>query len=109
MPTTVSHAAPGMPEGEIGKNAVMSTKDPSAASGLATPIDREALRVRYRAERDKRLRPEGNDQYIEPRGRFAHFRADPYAEPADRKPLFDEAAVVVVETAVVADALLVTV
>ena len=47
----------------------------------AEPIDREALRARYRAERDKRLRPDGNDQYLEPTGRFAHFLDDPYVEP----------------------------
>ena len=28
-------------------------------------IDKEALKERYRAERDKRLRPDGNDQYVE--------------------------------------------
>ena len=38
------------------------------------PPDRTALRARYRAERDKRLRSDGSDQYIEPTGRFAHFR-----------------------------------
>ena len=34
-------------------------------------IDHDALRVKYREERDKRLRPDGNDQYLEPTGRFA--------------------------------------
>jgi cation diffusion facilitator CzcD-associated flavoprotein CzcO len=53
-------------------------------------IDREALRERYRAERDKRLRPEGNEQYIEPTGRFAHFLDDPYVPKVDREPLHDE-------------------
>ena len=32
-------------------------------------IDREALRRRYRAERDKRLRADGNEQYVQPTGR----------------------------------------
>ena len=45
------------------------------------PIDREALRARYREERDKRLRPDGNDQYIQPTGRFAHLLDDPYVQP----------------------------
>ena len=53
-------------------------------------IDREALRARYRAERDKRLRADGNDQYIEPTGRFAHFLDDPYVPKAEREPLHDE-------------------
>jgi hypothetical protein len=56
-------------------------------------IDREALRARYREERDKRLRPDGNDQYIEPTGRFAHFLEDPYVERVEREPLFDEVTV----------------
>ena len=34
-----------------------------------TEDERDALRLRYRAERDKRLRPDGNDQYVEPTGR----------------------------------------
>ncbi len=53
-------------------------------------IDREALRAKYRAERDKRLRPEGNEQYIEPKGRFAHFLDDPYVPKVEREPKRDE-------------------
>lgn len=52
--------------------------------------EREALRERYRIERDKRLRPDGNDQYVEVTGEFAHFVDDPYAEPVEREPLTDE-------------------
>jgi cation diffusion facilitator CzcD-associated flavoprotein CzcO len=55
-----------------------------------TTIDREALRERYRAERDKRLRPDGNAQYVEPTGKFAHLLDDPYTEPLEREPRFDE-------------------
>ncbi len=51
-------------------------------------FDPEALRARYRAERDKRLRPDGEDQYIEAAQAFAHFAEDdPYAEPIERPPL----------------------
>ena len=53
-------------------------------------MDTAAIRERYRAERDKRLRPDGNDQYIEPTGRYAHYLEDPYVEPAPRDPLTDE-------------------
>jgi cation diffusion facilitator CzcD-associated flavoprotein CzcO len=56
-------------------------------------IDHEALRKRYRAERDKRLRPDGNAQYIEPTGRFAHFLDDPYIERVERGPITDEVTV----------------
>ena len=56
-------------------------------------IDAPALRAKYRAERDKRLRADGNEQYIEPKGRFAHFLDDPYVAPAEREPLLDEVTV----------------
>jgi len=59
----------------------------------AEPIGREAILARYREERDKRLRSDGNEQYIEPKGRFAHFLDDPYVEKVEREPLFDEVTV----------------
>jgi cation diffusion facilitator CzcD-associated flavoprotein CzcO len=59
-------------------------------------IDTDALRAKYRAERDKRIRPEGNEQYVEPTGRFAHFVDDPYTERVEREPLFDEVTVAVI-------------
>jgi len=58
-----------------------------------TTIDRDALLDRYRAERDKRLRPDGNDQYVQPTGQFAHYLDDPYVEVGQREPLTDEVAV----------------
>ncbi len=64
----------------------MTTTEPTPSA----PLDRDAIRERYRAERDKRLRADGNDQYIEVTGRFAHFVDDPYVEPVEREPLFDE-------------------
>ncbi len=62
----------------------------------ADPIDHEALRAKYRAERDKRLRPDGNEQYIEPKGRFAHFLDDPYVERTERDPIAAEVDVVLI-------------
>ena len=60
-------------------------------------FDPAALRDRYRAERDKRLRVEGNDQYVDMGGRFAHFLADPYIDAVvERAALTDEKEVVVV-------------
>ena len=49
-------------------------------------MDRTALREKYRAERDKRLRADGNDQYLEPTGAFAHYLDDPYVQRAERAP-----------------------
>lgn len=63
---------------------------------MTDSIDHDALRARYREERDKRLRPDGNDQYIEPTGRFAHFLEDPYVERVERDPLDEEVDVVLV-------------
>ena len=59
-------------------------------------FDPDALRDKYRAERDKRLRADGNEQYVEVTGEFAHFLDDPYVEPIEREPLFDEVDVVVI-------------
>lgn len=58
--------------------------------GTTTEIDRDALRRKYREERDKRLRPDGNEQYIEVTGVFEHYVEDPYVEPTEREPLSDE-------------------
>jgi cation diffusion facilitator CzcD-associated flavoprotein CzcO len=74
----------------------MSTSDESTASSVAEPIDREALRVRYREERGKRLRPDGNDQYLQPTGRFAWLLDDPYVGPVHRAPVFDEVTVAII-------------
>ena len=59
-------------------------------------FDPDELREKYRAERDKRLRPDGNEQYVEVTGQFAHYLDDPYVEPIVREPLFDEVDVVVI-------------
>jgi len=64
---------------------------------MATSFDPEALREKYRRERDKRLRADGNEQYVEVKGRFAHFLDDPYATPGfTRAPLADEVEVAVI-------------
>ena len=58
-------------------------------TSTADPIDHEALKRRYAQERDKRLRPDGPDQYLEPTGRYAHFVDDPYSTPTEREPKDD--------------------
>jgi cation diffusion facilitator CzcD-associated flavoprotein CzcO len=63
---------------------------------MTDTIDRDALRTKYREERDKRLRPDGNDQYLQPTGRFAHLLEDPYTPRVEREPLFDEVTVAVI-------------
>src|SRR3954453_14359047 len=60
-------------------------------------FDPDSLRRRYREERDKRLRPDGNDQYVEASGDFAHYVDAPYVDPGfTREPLFDHVDVAVV-------------
>jgi len=71
------------------------TTGKAQAAGLG--FDPDALREKYRRERDKRLRPEGNDQYIEVAGDFAQFAGDPWAEPGfSREPLTDAVDVVLI-------------
>jgi cyclohexanone monooxygenase len=61
------------------------------------PFDPESLRQKYRAERDKRLREDGNQQYIEVKDEFAHFVEDPYVAPGfHREPLTDDVEVAVI-------------
>ena len=48
------------------------------------------LRAKYHQERDKRIRDDGNEQYIEPVGKFAHYLDDPYVDAKPREPLTDE-------------------
>ncbi len=60
-------------------------------------FDPDELREKYRRERDKRLRPEGNAQYVEVKDQFAHYVDDPYVEPGfTREPLLDTVDVVVI-------------
>ncbi|WP_395156338.1 flavin-containing monooxygenase, partial [Ilumatobacter sp.] len=53
-------------------------------------IDKDALRSKYIEERDKRLRSDGNEQYVELTGQFARYLEDPYVKPVEREPLHDE-------------------
>ena len=57
-----------------------------------TPLDfdPDALREKYRAERDRRLRPEANAQYVEAVGDFRHYIDDPYVDPGFTRLARDE-------------------
>ncbi|MFL2523114.1 MAG: flavin-containing monooxygenase [Candidatus Azotimanducaceae bacterium] len=60
-------------------------------------FDPDALRAKYREERDKRLRSDGNAQYFEVKGDFSRYVDDPYIdEVLERDPLTDEVDVIVV-------------
>ena len=55
--------------------------------------ERVALRRRYARERDKRLRPDGNDQYLELKGQFSQLLEDPYTPRTERDPRRDHVTV----------------
>ena len=61
-----------------------------------TDQDRQALRDRYAAERDKRIRADGNEQYQEPSGRFANLLDDTYVQVQPREVLDTDVQVLVV-------------
>lgn len=52
-------------------------------------FDIEQLRAKYRHERDRRIRPDGEKQYVETKGRYAGYEeVDPYApRRIDRAPI----------------------
>jgi cation diffusion facilitator CzcD-associated flavoprotein CzcO len=72
----------------------LNVSDNAAAADTAPAgldFDPDALRAKYRHERDTRVRPDGNDQYVEPKGDFRRYIEDPYVEPGfTRPPLNDE-------------------
>ena len=52
-------------------------------------IDKERLRKKYLEERNKRLRADGNDQYLRVAGHLAHYLDDPYTPVTPRAPKTD--------------------
>src|SRR5713101_10118077 len=67
----------------------------TASEGLG--FDPDELREKYRVERDKRIRLDGNEQYQEVKGDFSRYVDDPYIAPGFvREPLRDEVDVVII-------------
>src|SRR5205085_185345 len=73
---------------------VMSAAIDQSSNGRNTAeldFDPNALREKYRQERDRRLRPDANAQYVETAGDFSRYVDDPYVKPGfTRAPLTDE-------------------
>ena len=65
-------------------------------AGALTENEREKIRERYRLERDKRLRSDGNSQYLQPEGRFSNLLEDPYVEATSRDSINDDIDVLIV-------------
>jgi cyclohexanone monooxygenase len=76
----------------------IETQEPGAPDVIAElGFDPDALREKYRQERDRRLRPDANAQYVETAGDFRHYVDDPYVEPGfTRAPLTDTVDVLVI-------------
>src|SRR6204780_3435802 len=74
----------------MGSEAITETEP----SGIPTPeelgFDPAELRQRYAAERAKRLRADGINQYQEVRGPLEHYNTDPYAKPGFTRPALHE-------------------
>ena len=54
------------------------------------------VRAKYEFERQKRLRNDGLDQFVEVTAEFSHYEDDPYTAWVDREPIEDEVGVLVV-------------
>jgi cation diffusion facilitator CzcD-associated flavoprotein CzcO len=65
---------------------------------ITTPpaFDPDTLRDRYRRERDKRLRTDGYDQYVELDDSYARYLDDPYVPRVERAPRHDTVEVIVI-------------
>jgi cation diffusion facilitator CzcD-associated flavoprotein CzcO len=59
-------------------------------------FDPTALKSKYLHERDKRLRDDGNDQYVEVTGDYSNYVDDPYAERIERDAKFDAVEIVII-------------
>ncbi len=72
--------------------------DAAPADGLVIDFDADALREKYAAERAKRLRPDGEAQYLEVSGAFVRFAEDdPYGDPNfSRAPISEDLEVAVI-------------
>ena len=74
----------------------MQNQNDEAGQATTIAFDPIQLREKYRQERDKRIRTDGNAQYRETAGDFTRFVDDPYATPDSRSPLTDEVDVAII-------------
>ncbi|MBV1905014.1 MAG: NAD(P)/FAD-dependent oxidoreductase [Pseudomonadales bacterium] len=66
-------------------------------SHLDLEFDPAELKKKYLFERDKRIRKDGNSQWVEVKGEYAHFVDDPYIDKElVREPLNDEIDVAII-------------
>src|SRR6478735_2343095 len=65
------------------------TMTEQAKASQSPAVDKERLRQKYLEERNKRLRADGNDQYLRVAGQLAHYLDDPYTPVVPRDPKTD--------------------
>src|SRR6476646_12152411 len=65
------------------------TMTEQAKDSHSPAVDKERLRQKYLEERNKRLRADGNDQYLRVAGQLAHYLDDPYTPVTPRDPKTD--------------------
>ncbi|ROS29880.1 cation diffusion facilitator CzcD-associated flavoprotein CzcO [Rathayibacter sp. PhB127] len=73
--------------------------DRTPTDSILTPDDErrlEAARERYRAERDRRARPDAASQYRRAAGKFGYYAKDPYTERVEREPVTDRVEALVI-------------
>lgn len=73
--------------------------NPSALNNSALgdlDFNLEELRARYAEERNKRLRADGNDQYVEIAGELAAIGDDPYVKRVERAPIHEKVEVLII-------------
>jgi cation diffusion facilitator CzcD-associated flavoprotein CzcO len=81
----------------LGAVPMVDSEADAAADAAGLGFNPASLHAKYLAERDKRLRADGNDQYIEVKGALARYLDDPYAgAPVERPPLNDAVDVAVI-------------
>ncbi|KAD3456095.1 NAD(P)-binding protein [Arthrobacter yangruifuii] len=73
-----------------------STQTPIAYEHTEEGLDVEGLRAKYKAERDRRIRPDGATQYQPAKGKFGYYATDPYTPRTERDPLTDAVEVLVI-------------
>jgi cation diffusion facilitator CzcD-associated flavoprotein CzcO len=59
-------------------------------------FDPKALKEKYLSERDKRIRDDGNDQYVEVTGDYSDYIDDPYVERVEREAKFDDVEIAII-------------
>lgn len=59
-------------------------------------VDKEALKKKYAEERAKRLRADGNEQYLQVEGNFDHYLEDPYMPVVPRESKTDHVTVAII-------------